>query len=73
MADAEEKRETGASLIFIGLALWVVGFLVVFFLPSGMKFGRETTFYAILAVLFGLGLILLVAGYLKRKKAGTEE
>ena len=73
MVEVEEKRETGASLIFIGLALWVVGFLVVFFLPSGMKFGRETTFYAIIAALFGLGLILLIAGYIKGKKAGTEE
>jgi FtsH-binding integral membrane protein len=73
MADAEEKRETGASLIFIGLALWVVSLLVVFFLPSGMKMGRETTFFGIIAVLFGLGLVLMIAGYLKRQKAGTEE
>jgi hypothetical protein len=69
MADAEQKRETGASLIFIGLALWVADLLVVFFLPSGMKLGRENTFLAIIATLAVLGLILMIIGYLKRGKA----
>lgn len=73
MADAEERRETGASLLFIGLALWVAGLLVVFFLPSGVKFGREASFYAIIAALFGVGLVLMIAGYVKRRKAGNEE
>ena len=39
MTGLEEKRETGASLILVGLAVWVVDFLVVFFLPSGIKLG----------------------------------
>ncbi len=73
MADAEERREGGAGLMFIGLALWVADLLVVFFLPSGMKLGREATFLSIIAVLGVLGLILMVAGYLKRRKAGAED
>ncbi len=73
MADAEEKRETGASLMFIGLAVWVVDLLVVFFLPSGMRLGRQTMFISIIVVLFLVGLILMVSGYVKRGKAGTEE
>ncbi|MBZ5706905.1 MAG: hypothetical protein LAN63_16260 [Acidobacteriia bacterium] len=69
MADAEQERETGTSLMFIGLAVWVADLLVVFFLPSGMKLGRETMFIAIIATLAVLGLILMISGYLKRGKA----
>jgi hypothetical protein len=69
MADAEQKRETGTSLMFIGLAVWVADLLVVFFLPSGMKLGRETVFISIIATLAVLGLILIISGYLKRGKA----
>ena len=69
MADAEQKRETGTSLMFIGLAVWVADLLVVFFLPSGMKLGRENTFFTIIAVLAVLGLVLMISGYLKRGKA----
>jgi Na+/melibiose symporter-like transporter len=71
MTDAIEKREqarheTGASLMFIGLALWVAGALVVFFLPAGMKLGHQTTFLAIIAALAVLGLVAMVKGYLMR-------
>lgn len=69
MADAEQKRESGTSLMFIGLAVWVADLLVVFFLPSGMKLGRETMFISIIATLAVLGLILMISGYLKRGKA----
>ena len=69
MADAEQKRETGTSLMFSGLAVWVADLLVVFFLPSGMKLGRETMFISIIATLAVLGLILIISGYLKRGKA----
>ncbi len=73
MADLEEKRETGTSLMFIGLAVWVADLLVVFFLPSGFKVGRQTTFLSIIIVLAVLGLALIVGGYCKRGRAGTEE
>ena len=59
MTDAVERREqgrreTGASLMFIALAVWVAGLLVLFFLPAGMKMGRETMFYAVIAGLVAL-------------------
>lgn len=73
MADAEEKRETGTSLMFIGLAIWVVDLLVVFFLPSAMRLGRHETFISIIVALALLGLILMVSGYVKRSRAGEEE
>jgi uncharacterized membrane protein len=73
MADAEEKRESGAGLMFIGLALWVAGLLVVFFLPASVKVGRQESFLNIIAGLALLGLVLLIAGYWKRKQAGAEE
>jgi hypothetical protein len=73
MVDAEEKRESGISLMFIGLAVWVVDLLVVFFLPSGIRLGRHTTFISIIVALFLLGLALMIGGYLKRRRAGPEE
>ena len=41
MAATLEKRETGTSLMFIGLAFWVVSLLVLFFLPAGIKVGHH--------------------------------
>jgi hypothetical protein len=72
MAGIEEKRETGASLIFLGLALWVVDFLVIFFLPSGIKLGRQGTFLNIILALGVLGLALLIIGYRARGKSSAE-
>jgi heme/copper-type cytochrome/quinol oxidase subunit 4 len=71
MTDGIEKREqarheTGASLMFIGLVLWVAGALVTFFLPASMKLGRETTFLAVIVALAVAGLVLMVKGYLMR-------
>ena len=71
MTEAIEKRdqarhETGSSLIVIGLALWVAGALVTFFLPAGMKLGRQEIFLAIIAALAIAGLVLMIKGYLMR-------
>jgi FtsH-binding integral membrane protein len=73
MANAEEKRETGTSLMFIGLAVWVVDLLVVFFLPSGLRLGRQTMFISIIVALAFLGLVLMISGYIKRGKAGEAD
>jgi len=72
MTGIEEKRETGASLIFLGLAVWVVDFLVVFFLPSGIKLGRYGTFLGIIIAMGVLGLVLLIIGYKARGKSSAE-
>lgn len=63
------RRETGGSLMFIGLALWVAGLLVLFFLPAGMKMGRETMFFAVIAGLGFLGAIMMILGYMMRGAA----
>ena len=60
------RRETGASLMFIGLAVWVAGLLVLFFLPAGMKMGRENMFFAVIAALGFLGALLMILGYMMR-------
>ncbi len=73
MADAEEKRETGTSLMFIGLAVWVADLLVVFFLPSAVKLGRHATFIAMIVALGLLGLILVICGYVRRGRESAEE
>ncbi|MBZ5719127.1 MAG: hypothetical protein LAO03_01995 [Acidobacteriia bacterium] len=73
MVDAEDKRERGTSLMFIGLALWVADLLVIFYLPSAVKLGRHGMFLGIIATLAALGVIAMVAGYQKRRQAGTED
>lgn len=72
MTSSEEKRETGSSLILLGLAVWVVDFLVVFFLPSGIKLGRYATFLGIIIVMGVLGLALLIIGYTARGTSSPE-
>jgi phosphatidylserine synthase len=67
MADAEERREKGSSLMFIGLAVWVGGLLVLFFLPSGVRLGHQGTFMVILAALGALGAVLMGAGWSMRR------
>jgi hypothetical protein len=52
--------------MFIGLAAWVAGLLVLFFLPAGMKMGRETMFFAVIAGLGLLGAIMMILGYMMR-------
>jgi Na+-driven multidrug efflux pump len=72
MMDIEEKRETGASLMFLGLGVWVMDLLVVFFLPSGIKFGRYGTFLGIIVALGVVGLVLLIIGYKVRGKSSAD-
>jgi hypothetical protein len=73
MADVEERRETGTSMMFLGLTVWVGDLLVLFFLPAGVKQGRQELFLWIMLVLFLLGTYLTITGYLQRKSAGSEE
>ena len=59
----ESRRETGVSLMFIGLAIWVADALVAFFLPSAVKLGRQGMFLTIIFVLAAMGLAFMVTGY----------
>ncbi|PYX84832.1 MAG: hypothetical protein DMG68_19515 [Acidobacteria bacterium] len=67
MAATLERRETGTSLMFIGLAVWVVSLLVLFFLPAGIKVGNHLTFFTIFFGLVGVGAILMISGYRIRR------
>jgi hypothetical protein len=67
MVDAEEKQEKGASLMFIGLALWVTGLLVLYFIPANMRFGRPGVFEAILFLLAAGGAVLMFRGWKLKK------
>jgi hypothetical protein len=69
MANAEEKREFGASLVFIGFALWVAGLLVVFYLPASMKIGHQSAFLGIIVALFACGLAAMISGYRRWTRA----
>lgn len=69
MSNAEEKREFGASLLFIGLALWVSALLVVFYLPAGMKVGHESGFVGLIVALLACGLASMIGGYRRWKQA----
>ena len=72
MADSESRREMGGSAMFMGLAVWVVALLVVFFLPAGIRLGHQVGFFSIIAVLGVLGLILMVGGFVARGKPSAE-
>lgn len=67
MADAEEKREAGASLMFAGLAVWVAGLLVLFFLPAAVRIGQQGRFSAILIGLGVIGAVLMARGWWMRR------
>jgi len=68
MVNAEEKRETGGGLMFAGLAVWVVGLLVLFFLPSAVRIGYQGRFTTILVVLGVLGAVLMAGGWWMRRE-----
>lgn len=69
MPNAEEKREFGASLLFIGFALWVAALLVVFYLPAGLRIGHQSSFLGIIAALFACGLVAVISGYRRWTRA----
>jgi hypothetical protein len=71
MVDAEQKRETGGSLMFAGLAVWVAGLLVLFFLPSAVRIGYQGRFAILLAALGVLGAVLMARGWWMRR-GGSE-
>jgi len=73
MSVADDKRESGTSLMFMGVAVWVADLLVVFFLPAGVKLGGQRTFLSVIAVMGVVGLLLLAVGYSRRFYGGPEE
>ena len=72
MAEALDKHETGTSLMFAGLAVWVASLLVIFFLPAAFKIGHHARFISIIAVLFSLGVVLMASGFGIRRNTDEE-
>ncbi|HUB03158.1 MAG TPA: hypothetical protein VL983_10745 [Terriglobales bacterium] len=68
MVNVEEKRETGGSLMFAGLAVWVAGLLVLFFLPAAVRIGYQGRFTTILVALGVLGAALMAGGWWMRRE-----
>ena len=66
---AEEKNETGLSLEVIGGMIWFFDFLILFFLPAGLKLGHQAGFAAVMGGLGLLGLVLVASGIWVRMKA----
>jgi Na+-driven multidrug efflux pump len=73
MSVADDKRESGTSLIFMSVAVWVFDLLVVFFLPAGFRLGSQGTFFSIIGTIALLGVLLMVVGYSRRYYGGPEE
>jgi hypothetical protein len=64
----ESKKETGTSLMFIGLAIWVADALVTFFLPAAVRVGRQGMFLSVILVLAVMGLVPMTTGHMFRGK-----
>ncbi len=68
MADLEQKQERGGSLMFVGLAVWVAGLLVLFYLPAAYRLGHQGMFGLIMALLAILGAVLMARGWKMRRE-----
>lgn len=66
--DTEYRRETGGSLMFAGIAVWVAGLLVLFYLPAGVRIGQGHGFEVILGALGLVGAGLLGTGWWMRRE-----
>jgi hypothetical protein len=68
MADIEERRETGRSLIVIGVICWTFVALVIFFNPAEIRRG-SLTLVEIAVGLVVVGAVLAVVGFVKSRRA----
>ena len=72
-ASVDEKRETGLSLELIGGMVLFFDFLVLFFLPAGLKIGQRVGFSAVLIVVALVSFGLVVWGHVVRRRTEREE
>jgi hypothetical protein len=69
---AEERNETGLSLELIGGIILFFDFLVLFFLPAGLKLGQQSGFAAILGLVAVVAMAIVIWGHIVRVRAGRE-
>jgi hypothetical protein len=67
-ANAEQRRETGLSLIVIGFMFWCFDALIFFFMPAGVKLGYQKQFALITIAMFVAGIALMGTGAWLRKE-----
>jgi hypothetical protein len=72
-ASAEENRETGLSLELIGGMVLFVDFLILFFLPAGLKLGQRVGFSAVMIIVAFAAFALVVWGFVVRRRAERDE
>lgn len=65
----EEKKETGLSLELIGAIVLFSDFLVLFFLPAGLKLGQHMGFGIVLGAVAVAAFVLVVCGHVVRVHA----
>lgn len=65
----EEKRETGISLELIGAIVLFSDFLVLFFLPAGLKLGQNVGFSIVLGAVAIVAFALVLWGHVMRVRA----
>ena len=65
----EEKNETGMSLELIGGIVLFSDFLVLFFLPAGLKLGQHVGFGIILGAVAVIAFALVLCGHQMRIRA----
>lgn len=69
----EERKETGLSLELIGGMVLFFDFLVLFFLPAGMKIGQQSGFAVVLGLVAVAAFALVVWGHVVRVRADRDE
>jgi NADH:ubiquinone oxidoreductase subunit 6 (subunit J) len=55
-----------SALTILGLGLWVVDLLVVFFAPAAIRLGHGSSFVGVILVLALVGLVLVLLGRRER-------
>lgn len=70
---AEERNETGLSLELIGGIILFFDFLVLFFLPAGLKLGQQSGFAAILGLVAVAAFATVIWGHIIRVRADHQD
>lgn len=70
--DVEEKKETGLSLELIGGIVLFSDFLVLFFLPAGLKLGQHVGFGIVIGVVAVVAFAVILCGHAVRVRAERE-
>ncbi len=73
MPNIEVVKEKGLSLEVIGGMVWFFDFLILFFLPAGIRLGHKTGFAVVMSALFLLGAALIGSGYVMRARARSRQ